>query len=353
MTCTALYRLPHESRYHRLVQHSGSPLLLPSCAETGTCRGFVVAPFCPGPDTPVIVIRPDDLSVHDVPPPANARWGAVHTLDAEAERLRYGIDFHNFHGQLCQGTFRKIVLARCSQMEAGAAGDVQTLFFNACHAYPRMFVALVSAAECGTWLMATPETLLQGDGRQWQTMALAGTMKLTGRQADFDTPGGHTLPADLPWSTKNRFEQRVVADYIEECIEQFTPSFTVSEPYTVRAGNLVHLRTDFRFTLPPDTDVGALVNALHPTPAVCGMPKDGAYRFIVGNESMPRRYYSGFAGPFGIDGQTRLYVSLRCMRLEGRRLWLYAGGGLLPDSREEDEWNETEAKMETMRKLFN
>ena len=53
-----------------------------------------------------------------------------------------------------------------------------------------------------------------------------------------------------------------------------------------------------------------------------------------------------------IDGKTSLYVSLRCMRFEARDLWLYAGGGLLADSNEEDEWNETEAKMETMRRLF-
>ena len=59
----------------------------------------------------------------------------------------------------------------------------------------------------------------------------------------------------------------------------------------------------------------------------------------MSNEQMPRSYYSGFAGPMGIDGKTSLYVSLRCMRFEGRDLWLYAGGGLLADSNEEDEWN--------------
>ncbi len=352
MSCFALYRLPHEQQYHRLVQHNDNALQLPSVAEVAQCRGFVLAPFEVSAQQPVVVIRPDEETVHEVPATADAGWGNVTALDAEGEQQRYGIDFRNFHGQLCQGTFKKIVLARCSEMEAEQEGSIEALFVKACHAYPRLFVALVSAPQCGTWLMATPEILLQGDGNEWHTMALAGTMKLSGAATDFDTPGGHTQATDIVWSEKNRFEQRFVADYIEECIEQFTPSFTVTDPYTVRAGNLVHLRTDFHFTLPHASSLGGLINALHPTPAVCGMPKADTFRFISNNESQPRHYYSGFAGVMNANGPTHLFVSLRCMRIEGRHFWLYAGGGLLPDSREEDEWNETEAKMETMRGVF-
>ena len=356
MTCLALFRLPHHTRFCTVTQHSGEATELASPSSLGTQAGFVVAPFAPSAAQPVVVIRPDEVTWTDMPHTSCCTpWDInASVVDADKERQCYGIDFRNFHAQLTQHTFAKIVLARCSQMVADTDAEAQArkLFYRACDMYPRMFVALVSAPQCGTWLMATPEILLQGSGNSWHTMALAGTMKLDGRYLDFDTPGGHTSAGDICWSEKNRFEQRYVADYIEECIEQLSPDVTAHGPYTTRAGNLVHLRTDFSFTLPPQCPVGRVVSALHPTPAVCGMPKDSTMQFIMSNEQTPRGYYSGFAGPVGIDGQTSLFVSLRCMRMEGRRMFLYAGGGLLADSREEDEWNETEAKMETMRALF-
>ena len=116
MSCFALYRLPHEQQYHRLVQHDDNALQLPSVAEVAQCRGFVLAPFEVSAQQPVVVIRPDEETVHEVPATADAGWGNVTALDAEGEQQRYGIDFRNFHGQLCQGTFKKIVLARCSEM---------------------------------------------------------------------------------------------------------------------------------------------------------------------------------------------------------------------------------------------
>lgn len=354
LTAMALYRLPRATRYCRLTQQ-GRPQELLSCAELGQRRGFVVAPFAPSAEQPIVLIHPDTEQWADVPAAdASAPRCHARVVDADGERRRYGVDFRNFHAQLAEGAFAKVVLARCSHMEADADVEAQAerLFFSACRRYPRMCVVLVRAPRCGTWLMATPEILLQGGGSQWQTMALAGTMRLGEEQLDFDTPRARTSAGDISWSVKNRFEQRYVADYIEECVEQFATDIAVSEPYTTRAGNLVHLRTDFSFSLPQGQTIGSVVNALHPTPAVCGMPKDATFRFITAEEQAPRSYYSGFVGPMGIGGESHLFVSLRCMRIEGRRLFLYAGGGLLADSREDDEWNETEAKMETMRGLF-
>jgi len=102
------------------------------------------------------------------------------------------------------------------------------------------------------------------------------------------------------------------------------------------------------------------LQALHPTPAVCGLPKDDAFRFILDNEHTPRQYYSGFMGPLNLPPSTHvlpptsthLYVSLRCMQITSTHYRMYAGGGLLKDSIEEQEWQETEAKLETMRHLL-
>ena len=104
--------------------------------------------------------------------------------------------------------------------------------------------------------------------------------------------------------------------------------------------------------LSDDASVGHLLADLHPTPAVCGLPKQESHRYILDNESCGRSYYSGFSGPINLDGDTAVYVSLRCMRIFGDRYRLYAGGGILPQSEETMEWNETAAKMQAMLSLI-
>ena len=202
------------------------------------------------------------------------------------------------------------------------------------------------------WLTATPEILLEGIGNQWRTIALAGTMKLEGD--DLLGEGEH-----MTWSTKNIQEQRYVATYLTNCLERAADDIHEEGPRTVRAANLVHLRSDFTFTLSDNERVGDVLQLLHPTPAVCGLPKQDAYDFILSNEHTPRLYYSGFMGPLNLKSQTsnlksetHLYVSLRCMQVTDTQYRLYAGGGLLKDSVEEQEWMETEAKMETMRRVL-
>ena len=78
------------------------------------------------------------------------------------------------------------------------------------------------------------------------------------------------------------------------------------------------------------------------------MPREAALDVIEEAESQPRRYYAGFNGPLDLHGETRLYVSLRCMEFTPHTATLYAGGGIMPESREEEEWEETCRKMQPM-----
>ena len=347
MAAWALYRLPHADHYVRIRQTSGEPEALLSCAQLNGREGFVVAPFDIRPDQPVLLIRPDAVEAYPLPGKS-----CLSVLSGKSgissPSPSYAVDFANFHAQLLSGTFRKIVLARCADESTACPLAPEELFFRACQRYPRLFISLVYTSLSGYWLTATPEILLENDGPQWRTIALAGTMKL---EADQLQGEGETAT----WSTKNIQEQRYVATYLTECLERFTGDFREEGPRTVRAANLVHLRSDFTFTLPDSLHVGDLLHALHPTPAVCGLPKQDAFRFITHNEHTPRRYYSGFMGPLSICSplpSTHLYVSLRCMNIEGCQYHLYAGGGLLKDSILEQEWLETEAKLETMRSLL-
>ena len=344
MSAYAIYRLPHEDCATLVQQTEGEPAEFLSCTELSGKRGFVVAPFEVTVQQPILLIRPDRVETMKV-----ESRGLVHTPSRGYATCppdsTYAIDFANYHAQLKAGIFRKIVLARCAEEASEEAIDPMELFRRACELYPRMFISLVTTSKSGTWLIATPEILLEGKANDWHTVALAGTMKLEG-----DSLKGEG--EKVTWATKDIQEQRIVTTYIAECLEQFTGDFREEGPRTVRAANLVHLRSDFTFKLPDGHHLGDLLHTLHPTPAVCGLPKRDTFNFIIHNEHTPRRYYSGFMGMLDPDGGTHLYVSLRCMNIEGAHYHLYAGGGLLTDSTVSQEWLETEAKLETMRRVI-
>lgn len=345
MTSFAVYRLPYASTATMIRQTEGKPVELLSCAELNGRQGFVVAPFETTQQQPILLIRPD--VVEEMTLPQMNVQAALKVPTAEPSTF-YSIDFASFHAQLEQGGFRKIVLARCADEQLETAIEPMELFYRACARYPRMFISLVSTPKSGIWLTATPEILLEGKGLQWRTIALAGTIRLEGEQLESEGE-------NVNWSTKNIQEQRFVSTYITECLEQFTQDFSEEGPRTVRAANLVHLRSDFTFSLADTQHIGDLLQTLHPTPAVCGLPKRETFDFIIHNEHTPRRYYSGFMGPLlagSASDETHLYVSLRCMNIDGNNYHLYAGGGLLKESVLQQEWLETEAKLETMRTLL-
>lgn len=360
MSSFACYRFPHDNRYTCLQLTEGEPEELSRLEQLNGRQGFVMAPFSVTADCPILLFPEEKTRKTLIPVPTKRLWEAqqkpsvaydntVTSFDYPSSKDNY--PFARFHQALCERRFSKLVLARTEELVA-AIRQPQELFEEACARYPRMFVALVSAPRCGTWLMATPEVLLKKsvssqtsqEENAFETMALAGTMKLEGELLEFDNPSREKVQ-QIRWSQKNIQEQRYVASYIHECLKDFATSVDERGPYTTRAANLVHLRSDFRFVLRPDCGIGSLLEALHPTPAVCGLPKEEARAFILDNEPMPRRYYSGFCGPLN----EALYVSLRCVQIEGDHYRLYAGGGLLCDSVEQQEWEETEAKMQTMK----
>ena len=361
MTAFAYYRLPYLHHAIYMAQHEGSPEVLGSVMELNGKEGFVVAPFAPSCDTPVLLIHPDEKKLIAIPPEEEAAEATENAsrrnFVAVSEQEKYAQDFECFHEQVMQGTFRKIVLARMSVeenlMDSLNGRNPKSLVFRklfekTCAKYPRLFVSLVYTEQSGMWLMATPEILLRGDGCDFCTMSLAGTQRAEPSRtvADYPVEG-------VEWSSKNREEQQYVTDYIEQCVKSFTDDYSLKGPYTTMAANLYHLRTDIAFHLPNTHRLGDVLESLYPTPAVCGIPKDTARQFILQHEHQPRRYYSGFVGPLSLSGKTHLFVSLRCMNiLRDGTCKLYAGGGLLQESEMDTEWRETEAKMQTIKKVL-
>jgi isochorismate synthase len=338
----ALYRLPGSSTARLLAQERHLVTGLRRIEELNGRSGFVVAPFRVSDTCPVVLLRPGREEYISLPalgpfPAAGIRrpltWA---TPD-------YGIRFRAFMAALREGSFRKLALSRqfTINLDAGfpvveASFPAVEAFFRACAGYAHSFVYLLHTPDTGTWLGCTPEILLKGGKNQWQTVALAGTQRIR-----------HGEPLQT-WDKKNQTEQALVGSYLREQLAAFGVRPEENGPYVTRAGSLAHLRTDLYFRLPDPNRLGDLLALLHPTPAVSGLPKEESQRFIVENEGYDRRYYAGFLGYLDASGETNLYVNLRCMNIQPRLLTLYAGGGLLPSSVMETEWQETEDKLQTM-----
>jgi isochorismate synthase len=258
--------------------------------------------------------------------------------------------------QMERGKFRKVVLSRTKSIRFEEQPDIPTLFNRLCNTYPNAFVSAVYLPDRNqVWIGATPERLVSLDAEGiFRTVALAGT------QPAFDSEGRPKRTADAPWTQKEIEEQALVSRYIIGCFKKIRVREYIEEgPKTVIAGNLMHLRSDYSV----DTQAvnfpqlgTVMLRLLHPTSAVCGMPREAAQEFILENESHQREFYSGFLGPVNIfrtEGpESHLFVNLRCMKLEGQEGTLYAGAGLTEDSSPAKEWRETELKCDTMLSLL-
>jgi isochorismate synthase len=232
---------------------------------------------------------------------------------------------------------KKIVISRAVQSKLGPGFAPVRLFQDLCKAYPNAFVSLVAIPDVGTWIGATPELLLQTQGNRLRTIALAGTQPFS------------SLPV---WRGKELEEQAIVSDFIRECFSlQGMGGYTEHGPETMQIGKLLHLRTEFNVDLGPDQAEGVtseFLRRLHPTPAVDGVPKEGALEFIRQIERHDREFYSGFLGPVNLNGASHLFVNLRCLQLLKTSAILYAGSGITFDSVADQECLETELKLKAL-----
>lgn len=350
----ALYRLPWTDEPILVLQEEGETEILKNPSDLNEKQGFIFTPFHQTSSHPAVIIHPDKVahewdnisrvledfaSSRHIQPAETTVAGQELTSDEEA-KSSYEQAFGRFIAPLQKKTFRKLVLSRKYTQALKTDFSPLSAFIRACNSYPRMMISLCHTPLTGTWIGSTPEIILSGHETEWHTVALAGTMPMQ----------GETMPTE--WSEKNQEEQAFVSEYIRQTIKRFGSKLKEKGPYTARAGQLVHLKTDFHFQLKDTSHLGNILKELHPTPAVCGLPKEETYTFILENEGYDRSYYTGIIGWLDPQGDTTLYVNLRCMHIVGQTATLYAGGGILPSSTVETEWEETQQKMNTMRNIL-
>lgn len=240
------------------------------------------------------------------------------------------------------GHFQKVVPSRFKKLTFKEDVDPGNIFTKLTESYKTSFVSLVYTPETNLWIGATPETLINTKDSKFTTVALAGTQKYN---PDIDT-------SDIAWTQKEIEEQAFVSRYIINCFKKIRlREFEELGPKTIQAGNLIHLKTIFSVDMEATNfpQLGSvMLDLLHPTSAVCGMPLESAYDFIKKNEHYDRKFFSGYLGPVNNETSTAIFVNLRCLELDGMEGTLYAGAGVTESSNPTKEWNETELKMNTI-----
>jgi isochorismate synthase len=244
------------------------------------------------------------------------------------------------------GTLEKIVAARTKLIPLPEAFDLGKTLAKLLASYPHSFVNFFHLPGIGTWMGASPEVLIETKGDYFYTMSLAGTQPAQG-----DNP-----LKSAAWTQKEIEEQALVSRYIVDCFKTIRlREYEEHGPKTVLAGNLLHLRSDFRVNTQTTgfSNLGTvMLRLLHPTSAVCGMPRKEALSFLKTEEGWDRSFYAGFIGPVGIEQETSIYVNLRTASLNQTHALLYAGAGVTEDSVPEKEWEETELKCEIIGKFI-
>lgn len=349
------YRKPKRKEVKGIIQKTDDMFFSEDYSETG----FVFAPFDDAEKTLLMPLKHSEVltAIYEVSEentcPETIKGSNASEKESHIKLIKKGINAIENH------QFKKVVLSRSETTNLSEINPI-TIFKKLLNFYPSAFVYCWFHPEVGLWLGATPETLIKIEGSQFSIMALAGTQNYNG-----------TL--DVNWQKKEKEEQQYVTDFITENLKPAVERLTVSATETVKAGNLVHLKTMVSARLKPDVPLKQVVDALHPTPAVCGLPKQAAKQFILENENYNRAFYTGFLGELNMEKtakprsgkrnienrayamvkrSTQLYVNLRCMQIQDQKAILYIGGGITESSNPESEWQETVQKSLVMKNIL-
>ena len=241
-----------------------------------------------------------------------------------------------------EGHFQKLVFSRkleipfSIELVEGVVSDLINL-------YPAAHLCFFNIPGEGFGVSVSPEVLVEKKETESfiETMALAGTMPYSGQELK-----------GQGWTEKEIEEQALVSRFMKE---KFAASghlqFEEKGPITIQAGNLLHLRTDYKVKTIFKNSFIFLAQSLHPTSAVCGSPRNEAFDWIADHEDFERGFFTGFAGMVGPDFG-KLIVLLRTARLENGKATLFSGAGITACSDQNAEWMETEEKMKTLLRVI-
>jgi isochorismate synthase len=329
--------------------------------ERGDARMVLAAiPF--EPDRPAALIVPESVDVLagpraplgalvDRPLPSTTpkqsngyRW----QLGRLPSRETYAASVAESLRRIERGDLAKIVLARSLDLTGGGPVEAAAILRRLTVRDPGAYAFGISLPPDGgvqrDLVGASPELLVQRFGRQVVARPLAGSAERSNDPV-LDRQRG----AGLLSSAKELAEHEFVTDGVREALAPYCRELTVSAPRLIATAAVWHLQTDVIGELAdPATSSLELALALHPTPAVCGVPTATARAAISELEGFDRDFYAGVVGWCDRDGDGEWVIAIRCAEIRPESVRLYAGAGVVAGSVPAAEVAETSAKFRTM-----
>lgn len=266
------------------------------------------------------------------------------------DRLSYPMSYQTWAQHIITATTRmtegkldKVVLSRIAEVTFKQAVNLDSaLDYLATH-YQDTYRFLFEPRPAHAFYGATPELLVQTQGTQLTTMALAGSIG-RGKTPAEDQQLGQTLLD----SEKDRYEHQLVIDRIQDRLTPITSELNIAETGIMTLSNIQHIHTPITGTLKSEDGVLSVLRDLHPTPALGGVPQADALKFMAEIETVPRGWYGAPIGwiDYKLDGQ--FSVAIRSAVMQDRRVWMYAGAGIVEASQPLTEWQETALKFRPM-----
>lgn len=236
--------------------------------------------------------------------------------------------------------FGKVVVARAITGEVTKPGDERAPLQKLTNEYPDTHIFALD----GLW-GASPETLVRVDHRRISARVLAGSAA-RGWDAATDAAAAATLAA----SAKDREEHEYAVNSVVTALAPHCRSIVgAATPFTLRLTNVWHLASDISGVLGTRSSVFDLIDSLHPTAAVAGVPTDRALATIADVEAIPRGRYAGPIGWVDGAGNGEWAIALRCAQWRDSEIVAHAGAGIIEGSDPESEFAETELKFRPIR----
>ncbi|NHC14126.1 isochorismate synthase [Motilibacter sp. E257] len=289
--------------------------------------GAPLSPSVPRPAAPFAA----EAVVRPVPEPEDYKAGVAAAL-----------------GRMSSGDVEKVVLARALDVRTSAPVDVAALLARLAYRDPRGYAFAVelpaaAPAPARTLVGASPELLVSRIDGVARANPLAGSVPRSANPME-----DVRRAEELLRSAKNLREHAVVAEAVVEGLRPLCRHVSVAGPSLVQTATMWHLGSEISGELLSDETTSLdLALALHPTPAVCGTPVAKARDVIAQVEPFDRGFYSGTVGWCDASGDGEWAVTIRCGEVSGSSVRVYAGAGIVPGSRPQDELDETSAKFGT------
>ncbi len=264
----------------------------------------------------------------------------LRAMESPGEASRWRDSVARLAGAVGRGRLDKAVLSRCLQLQGSGPIEVTSALRNLGASAPESTIFAVTRGAA-TFMGASPERLAALRDRELDTMAMAGSARRAGDRVSDDALASRLLASD-----KEREEHAVVVTMLREALSPLVEELRMPPGPTVeRFRHVQHLVTPIHGRLRDEADILALVERLHPTPAVAGTPRDLALELIAEEEPEDRGWYAGPLGWVDRHGDGEFIVALRSGLVDGDTATLFAGCGIMADSDPEREWDESASKL--------